>query len=96
MNMKMKTWHIVLIGAIVGPLIGFPMLLLLKVSVDNPFVYPIKHTIIFLGRVFVSDTDKFAGLVFMAPVTTLYFAVIGVLVALAGRFLWRRFYPFAA
>ena len=61
MYMKTKTWHIVLIGAIVGPVIGFPLLLLLKVSVDNPFVYPIKQTIIFLGRV-VSDTDRFAGL----------------------------------
>jgi hypothetical protein len=89
MNMKTKTWHIVLMGAIVGPLIGLPMLLLLKVSVDNPFVYPIKQALIFLGRV-LSDTDKFAGLVFAAPVTVLYFAVIGILVALAGRYLLRR------
>jgi hypothetical protein len=94
--MKTKTWHIVLIGAIVGPLIGFPMLLLLKVSADNPFVYPITHSIIFLGRVFVSDTDRFAGLVFAAPVATLYFATIGVLVALAGRYLLRRISPHAA
>jgi len=86
-----KTWHIVVIGAVVGPLIGFPMLLFLKVSADNPFFYPVKHTLIFLGRVFVSGDDKFAGLAFAMPVMTLYFMAVGILVALFGRYLCRRF-----
>lgn len=94
--MKTKTWQIVLTGAAVGPLIGLPMLLLLKVSAYNPLFYLPKQTMIFLGRIFVSDTDKFAGIAFAAPVMTVYFSAIGILVALAARYLLRRLSHHAA
>jgi len=86
----MKTWQTVLTGAIVGPLVGLPMLLILKVSADNPFMFLPKQIMIFLRRVFVSGDDKFAGLAFAMPVTTLYFMSIGILVALAGSHIRRR------
>jgi hypothetical protein len=95
MNMKIKTWHIVLTGAIVGPLIGLPMLLMFHIGTENPLVLPVTYTIRFLGRV-LSDTDRFAGIAYAAPVTILYFSTIGVLVALAARYLLRRLSHHAA
>jgi len=86
----MKTWLTALIGAIAGPLIAFPMLLILQPDADSPFFYVPTQLMKFLGRVFISSEDRFAGIAFAAPVFTLYFATIGICVALCGRHLCRR------
>ena len=86
----MKTWQTLLIGAFVGPLVGFPLLLILEVSADNPFMFVPRQIIMLLGRLFISANDKFAGLAFAMPVSALYFVAIGILVALGARHLCRR------
>ena len=72
------------------------MLLLLKVSADNPLFYPVKYILIFLGHVFFPRGDKFAGVAFAMPVMILYLMSIGISVALFGRHFWRRFSSRAA
>jgi hypothetical protein len=86
----MKTWLVILIGAVVGSLVGF-----LMASTNQDWehwwiIYPAVACINYLSRVFFPDQDM-AGIVFIFPVLVLYFAVIGIAIALATRFVWRKF-----
>jgi hypothetical protein len=98
----MKTWHIILIGAITGPLIGFPFLAVVqsymeRVSADHWFLhrfldwffYPVEVCAVFLSSIFSPNQDM-AGIVFAFPLMALYFATLGVVIVLTARYCWRR------
>ena len=86
---RMKTWLIILIGVVVGPLVGFSMVFASQDWDHWWILYPAIACIDFLSHVFFPNQDM-AGLFFLFPVLALYFAVIGVVIALATRFLWRK------
>ena len=86
----MKTRHAALIGAIGGPLIGVPILCAVAPASTNLFLYPVVWSMMFLSDILTPDQDM-AGLIFWYPLLVLYFAVIGTAIAVAFRFLWKRF-----
>jgi hypothetical protein len=86
----MNKWRVALIGAIAGPLIGIPLLMIASVPQTHPIIYPVTWLMIFLSRILFPDSDM-AGLILFMPLLGLYCAFIGALVALAVRFVGRKF-----
>ena len=85
----MKTWLTVLVGAVVGPLIGLSVVFLSQHWDHLWIYYPAIACINYLSHTFYPNNDM-AGLFFLLPVLVSYFAVIGVVGALAIRFFWRK------
>jgi hypothetical protein len=86
---SMKTWHIGLVGAVGGPLVGLPVTFATKPSTDSVFFYPVMRSMFFLSRILFPNQDM-AGVVLFLPLLLLYFALIGVLFALIGTFFWKK------
>ena len=88
----MKTWHIALIGAVGGPLIGLPIVFAAPSSAGAWFFYPVAYSVTFLERVAFPNlgVSFFAVFGIFVPLLVVYFAVIGVLFALVGRLFIRK------
>jgi hypothetical protein len=85
----MKAWHVALIGAVVGPLAGIPLLECASVPYKHPLIYPVTWSMVFLSDIFMPGKDM-AGLVLFLPLIVLYCAGVGALVALTARYLLRK------
>jgi hypothetical protein len=85
----MKTWLVILIGFVLGPLIGIPLLQAASVSQTNPLIYAVSWAMIVLSDIFMPGQDM-AGLILFFPLLIIYCGLIGALFALGVRFLWKR------
>jgi len=88
----MKTWLTILVGAVVGPMVGFLLVQFVYTSSPNwpILLYPVMWLSDILADIFMPH-DDYGGLVTFLPALVLYCAGIGVLVALICRYCWRRF-----
>jgi hypothetical protein len=85
----MKTWHTVLIGGVGGPLIGLLITFTVPSVGGSWFSYPWAFAYSYLDSVLHPNSDMGDYRLGFA-LLLIYFAAIGVLLALAGRWFWRK------
>jgi len=85
----MKTWHTVLIGGVGGALIGLLVTFTVPSVGGSWFFYPFAYALSYLDRVLRPNSDMGDYRLGFA-LLLIYFAAIGVLLALAGRWFWRK------
>ena len=87
--MHMKIWHIALLGALVGPVIGIPLFYAAKLPTSHPLIAPVVSSMIFLSDVFMPGRDM-AGIVLFLPLMIIYCSGLGALIAVGTGLLLRK------
>ena len=87
----MKTWQITLIGAVSGPLIGIPIILVADPALNGLFVYPVVQFCLFLGKSFFPN-DHWLWQSILLPFLIVYLAIVGAYVARGARFLHGKYF----
>lgn len=85
----MKMWHTVLIGGVGGPLIGLFLTFTVPSIGGSWFFYPLHYAVSWLDDFLHPNSDMDDYRLGFA-LLMIYFAAIGVLLAVAGRWFWRK------
>ena len=86
----MKTWLTMLLGAVAGLVVGIQLVRWSPSSLNCPvLLYPVVWLAGLIADIFMPH-DDYAGFVTFFPALALYCVVIGALVALTCRYVWRK------